>query len=154
MNTKYLKSKISVIVATFALAGMFLLASCGDDEPKTKVLPNFISLNKGHLELNLGESFQLIATVEPDNATDKTVLWSVTGSGVSVDDDGLVTATNNGTAVVTATAKANPEVYVNCHVKAGSGSGGGGGGGGDDPSDDNPQPTLPGYMWGTEITNP
>ena len=148
MNTKYLKSKISVIVATFALAGMFLLASCGDDEPKTKVLPNFISLNKGHLELNLGESFQLIATVEPDNATDKTVLWSVTGSGVSVDDDGLVTATNNGSAVVTATANANHDVFVDCYVTV-SGSTPP-----EPPVSDDPEPTLPGPMWGTIINNP
>lgn len=49
-------------------------------------------------------TYQVTATVLPANATDKTLTWSVTGPA-TITQAGLVTATGNGTAVVTATAK-------------------------------------------------
>ncbi|MFN8133691.1 MAG: Ig-like domain-containing protein [Bacteroidales bacterium] len=59
---------------------------------------NTISTDKGTLQLS--------ATVLPETATNKTVTWSLTnGSGeASISQDGLVTAINNGTVTVTATA--------------------------------------------------
>jgi len=54
----------------------------------------------------LGGTLQLSVTVSPDNATNKTVTWTVqNGTGqASISAGGLVTAVANGTATATATA--------------------------------------------------
>ena len=63
-----------------------------------------VSLNKTDLTLNPGETFLLEATVSPSDATDKTVTWTSSNSGVASVSGGVVTATAEGTATVTATA--------------------------------------------------
>lgn len=51
-----------------------------------------------------GATLPLTATVVPANATDKSVSWSSSASGIaSVDDDGVVTAEAEGTATITVT---------------------------------------------------
>ena len=64
---------------------------------------NAITLNKSSLELLLGGSERLSATVSPDNATDKTVVWTSSDSDVAtVDANGNVTAVAIGSATITA----------------------------------------------------
>lgn len=53
-----------------------------------------------------GETVQLTATVTPDNAADKKVTWTSSDSKVAtVDENGLVTAVANGTAIITVTTE-------------------------------------------------
>ncbi|MBQ6179548.1 MAG: Ig domain-containing protein, partial [Bacteroidales bacterium] len=55
--------------------------------------------------LQVGESVSLSATVNPQNATDKTVTWSSSNASVAtVSSSGLVTAKAVGTATITASA--------------------------------------------------
>lgn len=64
-----------------------------------------ISLNKSTLALVAGGSETLTATVTPDDATDKTVTWSVQDASVAtVDENGVVTAVGAGSTTVTAQA--------------------------------------------------
>ena len=64
-----------------------------------------IELDKTALTLEIDETQTLTATLTPDNATDKTVTWTVAPAGVvSVDDNGNVTAKKDGTATITANA--------------------------------------------------
>jgi uncharacterized protein YjdB len=68
------------------------------------ILPTSVSLNLTSLSLNGGQTYQLKATVLPENATDKTVTWTSSDTNVAtVSTDGLVTAVNGGTATITAT---------------------------------------------------
>jgi len=63
-----------------------------------------VSLNKGNLSLSAGESEKLTATVQPSNATDKTVTWSTNDAGVAtVSSDGLVRAVAPGSAQIVVT---------------------------------------------------
>lgn len=63
-----------------------------------------ISLNKSSLSLSSGNTSQLVATVTPSNATNKTVNWSSSNTSVAtVNSSGLVTAISNGNATITAT---------------------------------------------------
>lgn len=63
-----------------------------------------IKLNKNTLELTVGESQTLVATVEPADTTD-TVTWDTGRSDVAtVDSNGKVTAVGPGTAVIAARA--------------------------------------------------
>ncbi len=64
-----------------------------------------VSLSRTVLDLVSGESFLLEASVLPEDATDRTVLWTSSDSSVaSVSETGLVTAVSEGSAVITATA--------------------------------------------------
>ena len=74
-----------------------------------------VTLNKTAIELTAGFSETLTATVEPDNATDKTVTWSSNDKTIAtVDANGKVTAVAEGTATITATAG---EKSATCTVK-------------------------------------
>ena len=61
-----------------------------------------VSLNKTSAELEKGNTVALTATVNPSNATDKSVTWTSSNSAVaSVSSTGVVTAVSKGTAVIT-----------------------------------------------------
>ena len=70
-------------------------------------MPTSITMEPTMLSLTVGQTHALIATVLPENATDKTVTWSSDApSIVDVAADGTVTAKAAGTANITArTAK-------------------------------------------------
>lgn len=61
-----------------------------------------VTLNKTALSLSIGDSETLVATVAPERATDKSVVWSSSAPSIaSVDQNGKVTAKAAGTAVIT-----------------------------------------------------
>ena len=65
-----------------------------------------VTVSPKTLNLEVGQTGTLTATVKPDNATDKTVTWTSSDKNVAtVDkDNGTVTAVGEGTATITATA--------------------------------------------------
>ena len=64
-----------------------------------------VRLNKTTLNLEVGKTGKLSATVWPASAADKSITWSSSKTDVaSVSSDGTVTAKKAGTAVITATA--------------------------------------------------
>lgn len=83
----------------------------------SSVLISDITLSKYSLSLETGQEETLTATVDPDNATDKTVTWSSTDTNVAdVDSNGKVTAIAAGTAVITCTANDGSGVTAECTV--------------------------------------
>lgn len=60
-----------------------------------------VKLNKSSTTIAVGGSEKLTATVEPSNATNKTVTWESDKTGVATVDGGTVTAKSVGTANVT-----------------------------------------------------
>ncbi|MDD6066448.1 MAG: Ig-like domain-containing protein [Firmicutes bacterium] len=72
---------------------------------KDVILPVKVSLNKTHLNMSEGESFQLTAKLLPENTTDTSLTWSSSDNDViSVDAEGNVTANTAGSAVITVSA--------------------------------------------------
>ena len=63
-----------------------------------------VSLSSSALTLNEGESQTLTATVLPANATNKTVVWTVTPTGFATVANGVVTGIQAGSCTVTAVA--------------------------------------------------
>lgn len=80
------------------------LAACKEDGDNAAIPVASIGLDKTSLELEEGQTYQLIATVLPSNADDKTIIWSSDNTDVATAVDGLVTARAEGTARVSAKA--------------------------------------------------
>lgn len=62
-----------------------------------------ITLDKTAVDLKIGGTETLTATVNPDDATDKSVTWTSDNEAVATVTDGVVTAVAAGTANITAT---------------------------------------------------
>lgn len=85
--------------------------------------PVSISLDKRELNMAIGDSQVLIATVTPDSVKDKIVEWTTSDASiVTVDGNGLVTAVAEGEAVITATCD-NVSAQCNVNVIESSGIG-------------------------------
>lgn len=62
-----------------------------------------VELDKTSLEMKPGETVNLVVTINPNNATDKTVTWTTSDASIaSVDANGKVKAVKVGTATITA----------------------------------------------------
>ncbi len=79
-------------------------------EPEPEPKPDPIAVQSVQLDRNTiaftteGETAQLIATVLPVDADDKSVMWSTTDPAIAtVSEDGLVTAVANGSTTITVT---------------------------------------------------
>ena len=62
-----------------------------------------VNLNRDAEYLEIGQMSTLVATVSPENATDKTVVWESSDEDVAKVAGGVVTAVGEGTAIITAT---------------------------------------------------
>ncbi|WP_186577049.1 immunoglobulin-like domain-containing protein [Aquibacillus kalidii] len=111
-------------------------------EPNKEDAVTGITLDQTNVNLTIGKETQLTATVTPENAVNKEVLWSSNNvDSVIVTEDGTVTAVDEGIAVITATTVdggfiATSEVHVNAEQP----------GDGSQPPGDNedPDPETPG----------
>lgn len=70
----------------------------------TNILVNSITVNMTSLNLNIGGTYTLVASVNPYNATNKTVTWSSSNSRIASVVNGKVTGVSAGTAIITASA--------------------------------------------------
>ena len=74
-----------------------------------------ITLDK--TEASLGIPVTLTATVEPSDATDKTIVWSSSDETVAtVDENGVVVGGSDGTAIITATPRSGSGISATCTV--------------------------------------
>lgn len=85
---------------------------------KIEVVPNLvesITMNHTTYELKEGESLQLEATVLPEDAENKSLLWTSSDENVvTVTSSGQVTYVNSGSATVTATSTDGSGVSASC----------------------------------------
>lgn len=95
-------------VIAIATGETIITASCGDVTATCSVSvvqtpAESISVSQSAAKLYIGDTLSLSATVLPEEASDKTVIWSSSDNAVaSVDDNGNVTAISAGEATVTA----------------------------------------------------
>ena len=74
-----------------------------------------VSLNETFLSVGEGSSETLTATVTPNTATTKQVLWTSSDPSVATVEDGVVTGVAEGTATITATT-VNGQAVAECTV--------------------------------------
>lgn len=80
-----------------------------------------VTLDKTALELITGNTGELVATVLPENATNKNVTWSTSDADVATVEDGVVTAVAEGSATITVTTE-NGAKTATCEVTVKNGS--------------------------------
>ena len=91
--------------ATITAAAGGKQAKCTVTVKKGVVAVTGITLSQTSLSLEVGKTATLTATVQPSDATDKTVSWSSSNSAVAtVSSSGVVTAVKEGSATITASA--------------------------------------------------
>ena len=74
------------------------------DDNSTPVSVTGVTISENDLELEVSDTYQLSATVEPANAADPSVSWSSSDENVAtVDNNGLVSAMSEGTSTITVT---------------------------------------------------
>ena len=84
------------------LAASFMV-SCGPQEepPGPATIPvSSVSISQSSVSLEPGGTVSLTATVNPSDATDKTVIWSTSNQTVATVNNGTVTAVAEGTATI------------------------------------------------------
>ncbi len=76
-----------------------------------------ISLTFYSVTLQTGQSKMPIVTMSPENASDKSEIWTSSDTAVAtVDDLGKITAVSEGSCTVRVTSAQNPEVYAEVEV--------------------------------------
>lgn len=96
-----------------------IVVSCGEvstgcEVTVTPILAEELTLNENSISVTKGNTFQLMVTIEPEDVTDKTLVWESDNDKVAtVSDDGLVTAVEIGNAKITASCG---EVSSVCEV--------------------------------------
>ena len=103
------------LVRAEAADGSGITAEC-----KVVVKPRMvqsISLNATQKELIIGDSFTLTATVMPEHATNRNVIWKlVSGDAISLSNTGIVQAKKVGEALVRAEAADGSGITAECTV--------------------------------------
>ena len=109
------KEGTATITVTTADGGR--TARCEIRVSSTYIPATSVSLSETSLTLTLGKTFKLVATVKPDNATEKNLVWRSNDTAVvAVDDSGNLTAIGVGSTTVRVTVNNNSSLRATCTV--------------------------------------
>lgn len=75
-----------------------------------------VSFGKTSLSMRVGEEIVLVVTIEPNNATDKSIEWSNTNPSVVSADGGRIIALSEGETVITAKTKNGKQATCRINV--------------------------------------
>ena len=110
-----MKRRLITLFTILLSISLITTYSCKKEKDKS-VLVTEVGLNKTSTTLIEGETETLVATVMPENATDKTVSWSCDKLDIAeVSTNGTVTAKAAGTATITVTT-ADSSLTATCTV--------------------------------------
>lgn len=93
--------KFNIILVISIIACVLFIGACGADNEQ----PQNITLSKSDVDLFVGDTYQLYASVSP-TTSDQSVVWSSANTSyATVDNNGLVKCLEQGTTVITAQTK-------------------------------------------------
>ena len=96
----------------FALVMVLAVTACEKTEP---IAVSGIAFDKTTLNLTIGNSTTLVATISPDNASNKRIIWSSSAESVAtVNASGKINAVSVGTTTIT--AKTTNGESITCEV--------------------------------------
>lgn len=107
-------SKGEAIITAATTDGSNVSASCTVNVVK---LVSGIVLSETELTLNEGQSAQITATVTPELANNKSLIWSSSNEAVAtVNQDGKITAITKGSAIISAESTDGSNISASCNV--------------------------------------
>lgn len=84
----------------------------------TKILVTDIKINENITSIKEGESEQLTATIIPENATDKSIIWKSSDDNIAtVNSSGKIIAKNGGTVEISATSSNGKTNTIKINIK-------------------------------------
>ena len=86
------------------------------DNRRPKISVASVGLDQSAASVVAGKTVKLTATVKPDNATNKAIVWTSSDETKATVADGTVTGKAAGTATITATSADNSEASATCKV--------------------------------------
>ena len=101
VTSKGVVTGISAGTATITASAGEKSASC--TVTVKPILATSVTLSKTTVDLKVGSSEPITATIEPNNTTDKTIVWTSSNESVATVVNGKITALKVGTAKITAT---------------------------------------------------
>lgn len=107
------------LVTANGIGNTQIVASCGEvsticEVTVTPILAEGLTLNENSISVTKGNTFQLVAAIDPEDTTDKTIAWVSDNEKVAkVSNNGLVTAVEVGNAKITASCG---DVSATCEV--------------------------------------
>ena len=107
----------TAIITCTATDGSGVSATCEVTITPNAILVTDITLSPSSLELFFGKTATIKATVTPDDAHNKEVIWTSSNEAVATVKDGVVTAVTYGTTTITCTAKDKSGVSSTCEVR-------------------------------------
>lgn len=107
----------TAIITCTATDGSGVSATCEVTITPNAVLVTDITLSQSSLELFYGRTAKIEATVTPDDAHNKEVIWTSSNEAVATVENGVVTAVTYGTTTITCTAKDKSGVSSTCEVR-------------------------------------
>ena len=95
------------VVTALGVGECDITVSCQDKSATCHVvvrpiLPTSIELDVHNVTMNLGEKTLVVATILPENTTDKTVVWTSSDESIAVVENGVIMAVGVGECIITA----------------------------------------------------
>ena len=113
-----MKHKLLFFTMTIVIAGMLFVTNSCKKEKIDFIDVTEIRLDKENITMPVGSTYRLTATILPENATDKTLVWKSDDESVAiVDKDGLVIAVKGGFETIISAATPKGDVKAICKVK-------------------------------------
>ncbi len=75
-----------------------------------------ITLSETDKTLTVGETFELVATVLPENAYDKSLIWSSDNEEIATVSNGVITAMSPGECDITCASSDGSKISAICHI--------------------------------------
>lgn len=99
-----IRTKVLSILMTMLLT-FVIVPSIAFAEDAESVSVTGITLDQPSITIEEGTSCNITATINPENATNKNVIWSSNNESVATVDNGIVSGISSGTAEITATTE-------------------------------------------------
>ncbi|GKX28015.1 hypothetical protein SH1V18_04950 [Vallitalea longa] len=85
-------------------------------EENDDILPTQIELDKNELSISTGDTENLYATILPDDAVDKSIIWESSDEKIATVVDGVITGISEGEATITVKSNVDNDITATCQV--------------------------------------
>lgn len=105
-----------IATVTVATVDGHYTASCSFTVKETEIKVNSINITEQSLTLSPQQTYSLNVTVGPENATNKNLSWSSSDNNVATVGNGIITAFNEGTCVITASSTDGSQITASVSI--------------------------------------